>query len=77
MATIQEVKDAHTEAWMALPGVTGVGIGLCGDEPCIRVFLAGPSRELGKEIPNRVDGYRVERVVTGTFDARSSRDPGA
>lgn len=77
VATIQEVKDAHTEAWMELPGVVGVGIGLCDDEECIRVFLARPSPEAEEAIPDRVDGYRVDLEVTGAFRPRTPPDTGS
>lgn len=77
VATIQEVKDAHTEAWMELPGVVGVGIGLCDDEECIRVFLARPSPEARRAIPDRVDGYPVDLEVTGGFRPRTPPDTGS
>lgn len=76
MPTIQEVKDAHTERWMRLPGVVGVGIGRCEDEACIRVLLSRPSPEAEQEIPDRVDGYRVELEVTGPFRPRQPPDTG-
>ncbi len=68
--TIEEVQERHTPAWMEIPGVVGTGIGLCDDEPCIRVFLAAPSPEAEKAIPKEVEGYRVEVVVTGPFRPR-------
>ncbi len=76
MATIQEVKEAHTEAWMRLPAVTGVGIGLCDGEECIRIFLARPCPEVREAIPDRVDGYRVDVEVTGTIGVRTLPDSG-
>jgi hypothetical protein len=69
--TIEEVQERHTPDWMELPGVVGTGIGLCDDEPCIRIFLSAPSPEAEKAIPERVEGYRVEVVVTGAFRPRS------
>lgn len=77
VSTIQEVKDAHAEAWMELPGVVGVGIGLCDDEACIRVFLARPSPEAERAIPDRVDGYPVDLEVTGSFRPRTPPDSGS
>ena len=74
MSTIQEVKEARAEGWMALPGVTGVGIGLCDGEECLRVFLARPSPEAEDAIPERVEGYRVELEVTGSVRPRTSPD---
>ena len=68
--TIEEVQDAHTEEWMSLPGVVGIGIGQCEGEPCIRVFLSQPSPEAADAIPAQVDGYPVELEVTGEFCPR-------
>jgi hypothetical protein len=77
--TIEEVLEAHTAEWMTIPGVVGTGIGLCEEEPCIRIFLSRASPEAEESIPERIEGFRVERVVTGEFRPRSDsiRDPGA
>lgn len=72
--SIQEVQEAHTEAWMQLPGVVGTGIGLCDDEPCIVVFLSAPSSEAEEAIPEVVEGYPVELRVTGPFRPRTPPD---
>jgi hypothetical protein len=73
--SIEEVQEAHTAEWMKLPGVVGTGIGLCDEEePCIRVFLSAPSPEAEGAIPARVEGHRVELVVTGTFRPRVPPD---
>jgi hypothetical protein len=82
--TIEEVQERHTPEWMELPGVVGTGIGLCDRkegadpprEPCIRVFLSEPSPQAEEAIPDRVEGYRVELVVTGPFRPRPGPDPG-
>ena len=68
--TIEEVLAAHTEEWMSIPGVAGIGIGLCENDPCIRVFLSRPSSEAEDAIPALVDGYPVELEVTGEFRPR-------
>lgn len=75
LAPIGEVKDRHVEEWMALPEVTGVGIGLCDQEECIRVFLAAPSPQADRAIPDRVEGYRVDVQVGG--EVRPRRTPGS
>jgi len=67
---IEEVQERHTPAWMELPRVVGTGIGLCDEEPCIRVFLSAASPEAEKAIPKKVEGYPVEVVVTGIFRPR-------
>jgi hypothetical protein len=67
---IEQVQERHTPEWMKLPRVIGTGIGLCDEEPCIRVFLSAASPEAEKAIPEKVEGYRVEVVVTGVFRPR-------
>jgi hypothetical protein len=71
---IEEVQEAFTPEWMDLPGVVGTGIGLCEGQPCIKVFVAGPIRQLADRIPNEVDGYRVVLEETGRFQARDTLD---
>jgi hypothetical protein len=70
--SIEEVQEAHTPAWLEIEGVVGSGIGECEGEPCIRVFLTGPSPRAEEVIPERVEGYRVELHVTGPFRPRDS-----
>ena len=64
---IEEVQEAFTEEWMDLPGVVGTGIGLCQDQPCIKVFVAGPIQQLEERIPNEIEGHRVVLEQTGRF----------
>jgi hypothetical protein len=73
-ATIQEVQEAHTPEWMQLAGVVGTGIGLCNGEPCIRIFLSRPSPETEAAIGERVEGHRIDFVVTGDFTPRPPPD---
>lgn len=73
--SIEEVQEAYTPAWMDLPGVVGTGIGLCDDQPCIKVFAAGSAESLRDRIPREVEGYRVELEATGPFEARDILEP--
>lgn len=73
--TIQEVQEAHTAEWMAVPGVVGTGIGRCDDEPCILVYAERMTEEIGERIPDRVEGYRVRVEVSGPFRPRESPPP--
>ena len=68
--SIDEVLAAHTDSLMALPGVVGTAIGLCGAERCIKVFLADSSPDTKRRIPARLEGYRVLAEVTGTITPR-------
>lgn len=77
LAPIGDVKDRHAEEWMVIPEVTGVGIGLCDQEECIRVFLSAPSPPAERAIPDRVEGYRVDVQVGGAVRPRRTPGPGA
>lgn len=68
--SIDEVLAAHTDSLMALPGVVGTAIGLCGGERCIKVFLADSSPDTKRRIPARLEGYRVLVEVTGPITPR-------
>lgn len=67
--TIEQVQDAYTDEWMAIPGVEGTGIGLCGGKPCIKVYSSRTAEELQGKIPPTVEGYPVTIEETGTFRA--------
>lgn len=71
--SIEEVLAAHTDSLMALPGVVGTAIGLCGRVACIRVFLADSSAANRERIPDRLEGYPVEVEVTGPIRPRRPR----
>lgn len=68
--TIEEAQEAHTDEWMALPGVVGTGIGRCDDDPCIKVFVTERTAALEDRIPDEVEGYPVRLEVTGPFRPR-------
>lgn len=67
--SIEQVQQAHTDAWMAIPGVEGTGIGLYKGKPCIKVFASKKPEELRGKIPSVVEGYPVVIEQTGTFRA--------
>ena len=62
--TIEDVLKQRTPELMQLEGVVGVGQGMCDDTPCIRVYIVADS--IAATLPARLDGYRVDPVVTGT-----------
>ena len=45
-------------------------VGLCGDEPCIKVYVVSPSEELLAQIPESYRGFQVDVEVTGEIRAR-------
>jgi hypothetical protein len=67
--TIEQVQEAHTDEWMALPGVEGTAIGLFKGKPCIKVFASVKAQDLRAKIPAAVEGYPVIIEETGTFRA--------
>jgi hypothetical protein len=62
---IEDIFNAHVSRLMAIPGVTGVGIGDCNGRPCLRVFVLQNTPQLSQSIPPMLDGYSVEVVETG------------
>jgi hypothetical protein len=67
--TIEEVINEHTQELMSIPGVVGVGRGLCNNNPCIKVYIIKKTPDLDKKIPNVLDGYKVMIEVTGKIQA--------
>jgi len=68
--SINEVLATHVDSLMALPGVVGTAIGLCGAERCITVLVADSNPGTKRRIPTRLEGYRVRVEVTGTIRPR-------
>jgi len=67
--TIEQVQEAHTPEWMAIPGVEGTAIGLFKGKPCIKVFTSVRARNLRGKIPSSVEGYPLIIEETGSFRA--------
>ncbi len=67
--TIEEVLKEHTEELMSIPGVVGIGQGLCNNKPCIKVFVIERTPELEQEIPKSLEGYPVMIEETGEIRA--------
>ncbi len=67
------VKERHEHALMALPGVTGVGVGASRRRPgqaAILVYLGRRlSPEEGRRFPQSLEGVEVELVEGGPFQA--------
>ena len=67
--TIEQVQEAHTDAWMAIPGVQGTAIGMSEGRPCILILSAVRATQLRDKIPPVVQGYPVIIKEAGTFRA--------
>ncbi len=67
--TIVEVLKEHTEELMSMPGVVGIGQGLCNGKPCIKVLVIEKTPELAQKIPDNLEGYQVMIEETGEIRA--------
>jgi hypothetical protein len=67
--TIEKVLKEHTEELMSIPGVVGIGQGLCNDKPCIKVLVIEKTPELAQKIPDIIEGYQVVIQETGEIRA--------
>ena len=63
---INQVKEAHTDELMKIPGVVGVYVGALYDgTPCIGVMIVKKRPELKRKIPRVIEGYPVKIDETG------------
>lgn len=69
---IEDVLEERTPEWMSRRWVVGTGIGLCDGSPCLVVFVDGDVERLRRELPERVEGYRVDLRRSGRFEARDT-----
>jgi len=67
--SIEEAIKEHSEGLMSIPGVVGVGQGLCDNNPCIKVYIIKRTPELDKKIPALLEGYEVSTEITGEIRA--------
>ena len=69
-SAIIAAQEELTKTVMALPGVTGTAVGLCGDTVCIKVYLTRSDETVMEQIPETFLGFRVDIEVTGECRAR-------
>lgn len=64
---INAVLAAHDKELLAIPGVTGVYVGVLEDKqtPCLKVMLVRRTPEAAEKIPKQLEGYPVITEVTG------------
>ena len=67
--SIEEVLRVHTDNLMSLSGVVGTAEGLCDSKPCIKVLVVKRTADLLKQIPDVLEGYKVEVQETGVIRA--------
>lgn len=67
--SIVDAKTAWEDRLMAIPGVTGVAVGLSskGKEKIIKVYVSKSGTVARDQIPGRIEGYPVEIETRGDF----------
>jgi hypothetical protein len=72
--SIAEAKSRHEAELLALPNVTGVGIGERAGKPVIKVFVTEkvPESQLapGERVPTSLDGHEVDVEAIGFVEAQ-------
>lgn len=68
---IASVLEDHRGKLISLRGVMGIAAGKCNDDPCIKIYILKRTPELLKQIPNVLEGYKVDIVESGEFRALS------
>jgi hypothetical protein len=71
---IAQAKTRHEAALLALPNVTGVGIGERAGKPVVKVFVTEkvPESSLAPEerVPASLEGYEVDVEAIGAIEAQ-------
>ena len=75
-SAIIAAQEELTKTVMALPGVAGTAVGLCGDAVCIKVYLVRRDEAVMEQIPETFLGLVVDIEVTGEIRARAGGPPG-
>ncbi len=66
--SVLEAKELHEKEIMAVPGVTGIGVGRKGGRACIMVYVRKAEPEILKTLPKEMEGFPV-RVEESEFFA--------
>lgn len=75
--SIEQVIKTNAGELMSIPGVIGIGQGLCDDKPCIKVFVDKKTPQSDHRIPETIEGFTVDIVQSGVFHTLpESHDPG-
>jgi hypothetical protein len=70
---IESVLAKHEARLMAIPGVTGVGIGERDGRAVIVVMVTTTASQLESQIPKSLDGFAVVLEVSGEISAFSAQ----
>lgn len=75
LVDISEVSEESLQNYerdlMAIDGVEGVGVGRCGDQDCLIVFIREDEPAIRDQIPSQIDGIPIEIQVSGPIEAGS------
>ena len=66
---LEEVLKDHSSNLMSIPGVVGTAQALCNQQPCIRIYVSELTKELKKQLPKTLEGYKVDIQETGPIKA--------
>jgi hypothetical protein len=64
---IEQVMAHHHDQLLAIPGVTGVGIGLKNGQPAIVIMVNRLTLELKARLPQQLDGIPVVVEQSGVI----------
>jgi hypothetical protein len=67
--TMEQVRQEHTDVWMAVPGVVGTAIGQHQGRPCILVLTDSDVEQVRQRIPPMVEGHPVVVQYVGKVRA--------
>jgi hypothetical protein len=65
---IEQIQERHEAALMAVPGVTGVGVGLRDGHPVLLVLVRERTPEVAR-LPQSLDGIPLVVDVVGDITA--------
>ncbi len=65
---IMQVWEKYETELMELPGVVGVAIGACEENPCLKVYVEEKTVSLDEKIPDKLDGFKVDVEVSGPIN---------
>ena len=66
---IEEVLDRHRDRLMAIPGVSGLGIGDKGGNPAIVIMVKQLTPDLKARLPRALEGHPVVVEQSGEIVA--------
>lgn len=62
---IDGAVEMHQDRLMAIPGVTGIGIGENAGRPVIVVMVATLTPEVRAQVPSQLEGFEVQLETSG------------